>query len=748
MSLAQSQSRNHATPKPPAGARERIAALLRERLPRSEAELRRLTAFVFWVVSIVFSMTLSFIPATAPDDAHFWRLALGVPAGLIALAHVTVLKRFSYRVQEHLLVVSALAGCAANAILLQIMPATWAILALHIASVIWVAYFFGPRVTFSIAAVATAVALSPLIVDNAGVDQPTDASRMVVYIPALWAVVGALHAQKRAVDRAFEQANTLAFRDPLTGLENLRALNEQFNHFDSLYTGQPLGLLLIDVDNFKRANTLYGHVGGDHSLRTISHQLLRCARKGHLIARIGGDEFAVLMPGVRGERAQLMADFYRSAVVAADSEVDLDGVHLDASVGVAVYPDDGTKLDDLLTVADRSMYAEKAQHTAAATVPSDLPVAVTPAWLMPEHEPRADSAPANTVRARLLRLWLSRPMFARAICLYWAGSAVVFAAAALTPGAKVGAPLGVAAFAVLGVLMGGVVFAVGPRHRGIVNALADICALSGQAALIAMFDGASSPAMPLIMVYVIYQSWFWGVRSVHWRLLAALAVTFSPVFYDPVFSAPGWSDDAAFLLAVGTMTISLTTILSIAIAVLLGIRRRARQLSLVDPLTGLPNRRAFARRVDEVLVLQDSGDMRRRPAVVMIDLDDFKLINSERGHHAGDELLKRVGEYVAMVARTGDLVARIGGDEFAAVLPEAGEEGARALAERFIDAVADATAEIAEQTGIHVTASAGFALYPQHGADLDALMRAADRAMMSVKRAGKAGTAVGEAAAG
>jgi diguanylate cyclase (GGDEF)-like protein len=99
-------------------------------------------------------------------------------------------------------------------------------------------------------------------------------------------------------------------------------------------------------------------------------------------------------------------------------------------------------------------------------------------------------------------------------------------------------------------------------------------------------------------------------------------------------------------------------------------------------------------------------------------------------------LLKEVAAAVAGAARSGDLVARIGGDEFAAVLPAAGEPEAAQIARDFTDATTTACAPLLEDAGIRTTASAGFAICPAHGRTLDWLMRHADAAMTSVKRDG------------
>jgi diguanylate cyclase (GGDEF)-like protein len=165
---------------------------------------------------------------------------------------------------------------------------------------------------------------------------------------------------------------------------------------------------------------------------------------------------------------------------------------------------------------------------------------------------------------------------------------------------------------------------------------------------------------------------------------------------------------------------------------------RADRLSLIDPLTGISNRRAFDAFVQDLI---DEREGTGEFAIVMIDLDNFKQVNTSLGHLAGDSVLKAIADALESVGREDDCIARVGGDEFAAVLPDVGIEGARALAVRFVETVAGTPSARGTQVG----ASAGFALYPLHGESLDQLMFTADEALMSVKESGKGSARVARA---
>ncbi len=159
------------------------------------------------------------------------------------------------------------------------------------------------------------------------------------------------------------------------------------------------------------------------------------------------------------------------------------------------------------------------------------------------------------------------------------------------------------------------------------------------------------------------------------------------------------------------------------------LQRDAERLALSDPLTGISNRRCFNRYVQEQL----DAELPSEFAIVMIDLDNFKRVNSEHGHRVGDQVLRAIADSLDAVAREDDCIARVGGDEFAAVLPGVEVDGARALAERFVRAVS----ETPEAARSGVGASAGFALFPLHGQTLDQLVFTADSALMAVKATGK-----------
>ena len=161
---------------------------------------------------------------------------------------------------------------------------------------------------------------------------------------------------------------------------------------------------------------------------------------------------------------------------------------------------------------------------------------------------------------------------------------------------------------------------------------------------------------------------------------------------------------------------------------------RARLLSETDDLTGLYNMRGFTIMVDRLF-----GQAMRynRPAsMLMIDSDNLKAVNDLHGHEAGNRLLKMVAKCIETELRHTDVLARYGGDEFVALLPETASDRAIEVAQRILIAVATAPLEF-EGKRIETSVSIGLACYPEDGRSMDAVQARADRAMYRAKEQGR-----------
>ncbi|HXG75725.1 MAG TPA: EAL domain-containing protein [Gaiellaceae bacterium] len=166
------------------------------------------------------------------------------------------------------------------------------------------------------------------------------------------------------------------------------------------------------------------------------------------------------------------------------------------------------------------------------------------------------------------------------------------------------------------------------------------------------------------------------------------------------------------------------------------VKTQLRHQAFHDSLTGLANRVLFTERVHKALTLTFAGQ--RRPAVLFIDLDDFKTINDSLGHSAGDQLLISVAERVRASIRPDDLVARLGGDEFAVLLERSDREDAESVASRLVEALRAPFWLEGREMRVH--ASIGIAR-ADNGIVADELLRNADVAMYSAKDNGKGGFA-------
>ena len=158
---------------------------------------------------------------------------------------------------------------------------------------------------------------------------------------------------------------------------------------------------------------------------------------------------------------------------------------------------------------------------------------------------------------------------------------------------------------------------------------------------------------------------------------------------------------------------------------------RLQSLALRDPLTGLANHRSFHEAL--ALAIEGARDSDQHLAIVALDFDHFKQINDTHGHPYGDEVLVMAGARLAEAVRDADLVARIGGEEFAIILPGADADAAYAAAER----ARAALAEVVLADGRRLSSSAGIAAFPTDAGDAAALLRLADSALYDAKRAGR-----------
>lgn len=173
-----------------------------------------------------------------------------------------------------------------------------------------------------------------------------------------------------------------ALRDPLTGLGNRALFGEQVGILieQARRNREQLAVLFMDVDGLKPVNDQFGHSVGDHLLRQVAERIAKTTRKSDVVARLGGDEFAAVLPRIASLRTvrQVVLGL-TEAVESKPYVIDSHTITIGLSCDAAIYPEDGTTLEQLLHVADTRMYETKARRrsaraAAAKSPPSDPPL--------------------------------------------------------------------------------------------------------------------------------------------------------------------------------------------------------------------------------------------------------------------------------------------------------------------------------------------------------------------------------------
>jgi diguanylate cyclase (GGDEF)-like protein len=261
------------------------------------------------------------------------------------------------------------------------------------------------------------------------------------------------------------------------------------------------------------------------------------------------------------------------------------------------------------------------------------------------------------------------------------------------------------------------------------------------------------PMLARCLVMTAYITWViaqanadrWPLANLYGVVVVAAAVTLGPRATLPVLAlvaaALAWLSStqgptplwAPFVLVFAPLAL-IAYVSGRFAADIRGAIERIRFISETDELTRLYNLRAFMHVAEPIH--RQAKRYSRPYAIVMIDSDNLKAVNDAYGHQTGNELLKRTTACIRRELRDTDVAARYGGDEFILLLPETTAQGARELSERIRRSVAG---KGMEARGLHIdtSVSLGVAAFPDHGADLRAIMNRADQAMYRSKKAGR-----------
>ncbi len=247
---------------------------------------------------------------------------------------------------------------------------------LLVCPLLYAAFFFPERWAWPLTLELIVVAGAPLVYDADAIHNaflPRYLALAVGFLAATWVMVG---LKKRLVAAEVRQRD-FANRDPLTEVGNRRYFDATMKRELDRRTRpfgrreldtSPLALLILDLDDFKGVNDHHGHQVGDAVLQEATARVLSVLRSTDTLARIGGDEFAIIAPGAHGDGVAGLAESVRAAVALGDAGGDIPAPS--ASVGWAVFPDDGQDFETLMRSADDRMLRIKRSDPRRETSPA------------------------------------------------------------------------------------------------------------------------------------------------------------------------------------------------------------------------------------------------------------------------------------------------------------------------------------------------------------------------------------------
>ncbi len=326
---------------------------------RDHAQMGRISGGL-WIIAALVGAAGAFLPGASHGDVA-WVLGLSAVVLAYGIGSVTGLipwERASLAALGVGMVVTVpVAGLAlylTGGSISYIEP-------LLVCALLYAAFFFPARWAWPLSIELVLVAGTPLLYDDGALDNAF-LPRYIALAAAFLAVTSVMVRLKERLVGAEARQREIANRDPLTGVGNRRAFDRALHDALRARIGphggrrgddaSPLALLIFDFDGFKAINDDHGHAAGDTVLRRAADRAQGVLRSDDTLARIGGDEFAVIAPGAGVEGARMLADAIHGTI----SEIELDWeAPIRVSVGWATLPEDGVDFETLMRKADQRM---------------------------------------------------------------------------------------------------------------------------------------------------------------------------------------------------------------------------------------------------------------------------------------------------------------------------------------------------------------------------------------------------------
>jgi diguanylate cyclase (GGDEF)-like protein len=317
-----------------------------------DGPLPDLTSGLMWFATGLFGLVAQWLPGTTHDHVALvyalcaFALGWGALSVLFGVRRVTMPLELRAAVTALMMPLVALALWATGGASSYLAPVL-------MFTALFIGWFFPARLAWPLVGLFLFAYASPLLYDPDASDVAF-AARLLAFSVAVIGQTIAMQILKRRLVRAEVRQRTFAQLDPLTGITNRRGFDRALERAQA--TGDPYALVLFDLDDFKGINDLYGHPTGDVVLRAIAEAGQRSVRRDDCLARIGGDEFAVVAAGAE----QAGADRLVRALAREVREAEMpEGLDVGVTFATAVAPIDGEDRDSLLSRASLRLLALK-----------------------------------------------------------------------------------------------------------------------------------------------------------------------------------------------------------------------------------------------------------------------------------------------------------------------------------------------------------------------------------------------------